>query len=301
MIKVPEEFARWRTRVDGEAGREWLRSLPALVERLAARWDLTVDDAEPLHGGLGLVVLARREGQRLALKLSRPGGPVTDEVAALRAWDGRGAVHLLDAEPEAGALLLERLDHTRSLRVLPLWEAAEIAGALIRTLAVAPPAGLRTLTEIAAGTADHLTRRQQALGDPVPARWMRMALRYASELPSAGDQALVHADLHYGNVLAGTRQPWLATDPRAVQGVAEYSVPELMWTRADEMHTHADVRRLLDLIVAAAELDAGLAYGWVVTRCVDYWLWGLERGLTVDPARCEAILGALIPGSRWAR
>jgi hypothetical protein len=32
---------------------------------------------------------------------------------------------------------------------------------------------------------------------------------------SAGDQ-LVHADLHYGNILAGTREPWLAIDPKPV-------------------------------------------------------------------------------------
>jgi streptomycin 6-kinase len=295
VIEVPEEFVRWRTRVSDEAGREWLRELPALVERLAAEWDLTVDDARPLHGGIGLVVLVRRSGQRLALKLCGPGDDVTDEVAALRAWDGCGAVRLLDAEPGAGALLLERLDPARSLHVLPLLEAAEVAGALIRTLAVAPPPGLRTLSGLTARKADDLARRRRTLGDPVPSRWVRMALRYAGELPSAGDHLLVHADLHYGNVLAGTRQPWLATDPRAVRGVPEYSVPELMWTRAGELGTHAEVRRLLDVIVTAAELDAELTLGWVVTRCVDYWLWGLERGLTLDPAHCESILDALVP------
>jgi streptomycin 6-kinase len=28
---------------------------------------------------------------------------------------------------------------------------------------------------------------------------------------------------------------------------------------------------------------------------VDYWLWALEKGLTVDPLRCERVAGALAP------
>jgi streptomycin 6-kinase len=48
-----------------------VQSLPPLVERLAAKWNLAVEDAEPLHGGLSLVVLVHRGDQPLALKLSR--------------------------------------------------------------------------------------------------------------------------------------------------------------------------------------------------------------------------------------
>jgi streptomycin 6-kinase len=289
MITVPQEFAEWCVRVDGEAGRRWVGSLPSLVAHLLERWDLTVDGDQPLHGGLGLVVLVRRGDQRLALKLSPPGGGT--EALALRAWRGRGVVELLDSEP--GALLLERLDHTRSLHALPIWEAAEIAGALIRTLAVPAPAGLRPLALVAAEIAERLPRRQRALGTPVPPSWMEAALGHAAELGPAGDRVLIHADLHYGNVLAGTRQPWLAVDPRPLHGALEYSIPELLWTRADDLHTDADVRRLLQILVKAGSLDAAAAHGWAVVRCVDYWLWGLEHGLTVDPARCERILTAL--------
>ncbi|MEU8074953.1 aminoglycoside phosphotransferase family protein [Catellatospora citrea] len=293
MIKVPERFAEWRTRVGGAAGRRWVRSLPALVERLRERWDLVVEDAEPLYGGQSLVVLVCRGEQPLALRLTWLEDSVADEARALRAWRGRGAVTLVEAAPEVGALLLERLDHTRSLHALPLPDAAEVAGSLIRTLAVTPPAGLRTLSDVAAGIPETLTRRQRALGFPIPPVWVEAARRHALDWGKTGDKVLIHADLHYGNVLAATRQPWLAVDPRALRGTPEYSVPELMWTRADELHTDADVRRILDIVVSAGELDAEAAHGWTVTRCVDYWLWSLEHGLTIDPARCERILSAL--------
>ncbi|WP_328475466.1 aminoglycoside phosphotransferase family protein [Actinoplanes sp. NBC_00393] len=294
MITVPEAFAQWRSRVDGEAGRLWVRSLPAQVQQLTRRWDLTVDDAAPLHGGLSLVVLVHRGTQPLVLRLAWPESTNAQEAFALRAWQGRGVVSLIDAEPGSGALLLERLDHTRSLHTLPLWEAAEIAGRLIRTLAVDPPPGLATLREVADGIRDGLTRRQRALGDPVPAAWVDAATRNARELAGAGEQRMIHADLHYGNVLAGTRLPWLAVDPRPLLGAPEYAVPELIWNRADDLQSATDVHRLLQLIVQAGRLDAELAHGWVITRCVDYWLWGLERGLTIDPARCERVLSALL-------
>jgi streptomycin 6-kinase len=296
VITVPEQFAQWRAHVDGEAGREWVRSLPAQVERLRRQWGLVVDDAEPLHGALSIVVLVHRGDQPLVLRLSWREDTTENEALALRAWDGRGAMQLLDADPDSGALLVERLDHTRSLHTLPLWDAAVVAGALIRTLAVPAPAGLRTLQEVAAGIRDGLPRRQRALGNPVPPAWVRAACRFADELGDAGEQVLIHADLHYGNVLAASRRPWLAVDPRALCGAPEYSVPELIWNRADELRTDAQVRRLLHAVTEAGRLDADAAYGWVVARCVDYWLWGLEHGLTIDPARCRRILAAVDPG-----
>jgi streptomycin 6-kinase len=292
-ITLPERFAEWCVQVDGESGREWVQSLPALVDRLLDRWHLTADDAEPLHGGQGILVLVHRGQERLALKLNRWADAT--EAIALRAWRGRGAVELMDDDPDTGAMLLERLDSTRSLHTMPLWDAAEVAGWLIRTLAVAAPDGLRSLSDIATGIADGLPARQRTLGDPVPSAWLAAAREYARELGSTGERVLIHADLHYGNVLAGTRQPWLAVDPRPLVGTPEYSVPELMWTRADELHADADVRRLLDVLAGAGGLDASIAHGWVVVRCVDYWLWGLEQGLTIDPARCERILRALNP------
>lgn len=298
MIKIPEQFAEWRIRVDGESGRKWVHALPAVVERLCRRWDLVIEDAEPLYGSLSLVVLVRRGTQPLALKVTWLEDSTEGEAHALRAWQGRGVVELLGTEPDEGALLPERLEHTRSLHTLPLLEAAGVAGSLIRTLAVAAPPGLRTLAEVATQIADRLDRRQRALGNPIPIGWVKAACGYALELGGVGEQVLIHADLHYGNVLGASRRPWLAVDPRALVGAPEYSVPELMWNRADELRTDADIRRLLDVLVRAGSLDPDAAHGWVVSRCVDYWLWGVERGLTIDPARCQRILAALLPRYR---
>jgi streptomycin 6-kinase len=50
---------------------------------------------------------------------------------------------------------------------------------------------------------------------------------------------------------------------------------------------------LLAVLADSGELDGEKARGWAIVRCVDYWLWGLEHGLTEDPKRCRRILAAL--------
>ena len=34
---------------------------------------------------------------------------------------------------------------------------------------------------------------------------------------------------------------------------------------------------------------------WGFVRSIDYWLWGLDNGLTTDPLRCQRIANALAP------
>src|SRR4051795_13213083 len=108
MITVPEPFATSTIEREGEAGSVWIAALPGLVDTLCEQWRLDVDGA-PMHGYLGLVVPVRRGAEDCVLKISWLGDSITNEATALRAWNGRGAVRLLDVEPSHNAMLLERL------------------------------------------------------------------------------------------------------------------------------------------------------------------------------------------------
>jgi len=227
------------------------------------------------------------------LKLAWPIERTVTEAGALVAWRGRGAVLLLEADLEAGALLLERLDATRTLESMDLRAAAQVAGRLLRRLAIPAPAGVRPLRAVAGDIRRSLPVRQERLGRPVPAGWLATASGLAQELGASAGDRLVHADLHYGNVLAGNREPWLAIDPKPVAGDPEHAIPELLWTRVDELEDARAIRRLLAVLAGSGDLDGEKARGWAIVRCVDYWLWGLENGLTEDPKRCRRILAAL--------
>jgi streptomycin 6-kinase len=204
-------------------------------------------------------------------------------------------VRMVAADLSAGALLLERLDADRPLRHLGMPDAIRVAGRLLRRLAVPAPPGFRDVRTLVTATT-HSLQEQPARPDcPIPRDWLQTALALARFLSEhAGTDLLIHADLHYDNILVGTREPWLAIDPRPVAGEPEGAVPELLWTGLDDEEDDAEIRLRLATLVESAELNLERAHAWVIVRCVDYWLWGLEHGLTRDPERCRRILHALL-------
>ncbi len=118
------------------------------------------------------------------------------------------------------------------------------------------PTGLPDTAATAADIAAAVPPRQAALGSPVPAALADAAIDAARELTGSAASALVHTDLHGGNVLAGDREPWPATDPKPARGDPERSVPELLGTRADEVPDATGIRPLLAAVVDAGRLDA---------------------------------------------
>jgi streptomycin 6-kinase len=294
MIAVPRDFAESTIAREGLAGREWIAALPRTVEALCAQWGLVVDGS-PMHGYLGLVVPVRRGSELFVLKVSWIDESYSGEAAALAAWGGRGAVLLLEADMWRGAMLMERLDYTRSLNDLGIEEALGIAGRLVRRLAIPAPAGLRSLRGWAAEVADNLPKRWEQFGRPMPRRFMERTRRLAVQLGEAcSGKLLVNFDLHHADVLAGSREPWLAVDPMVLVGQPEFATGQLLWTRLEDIQAHGGLDRQFRVLTEAAELDPALALDWLLVRCVDYWLWGLSVGLTYDPARCEIIVDWLL-------
>jgi hypothetical protein len=59
--------------------------------------------------------------------------------------------------------------------------------------------------------------------------------------------------------------------------------------------------RPLDTLIENGRLDRARAVAWSFVRSIDYWLWGLENGLTIDPLRCQRIASALAPMAEQSR
>lgn len=283
---VPAEFASVTSRREGEAGRRWLGSLPALAARYCREWGLRLD-GEPRHGYVGVVVPAlRADGTPAVLKLTWQSTETRGEPLALSTWNGRGAVLLLESDPSSGALLLERLDAGRILRDEPNDHAVEVIGGLMRRLAVpAPPELSRDLRTEAAELVEYLPRRWRELGQPFPRYLVDAAVEVCRKSGPTSADLLVNTDLHYENVLAGTREPWLVIDPQPLSGDLEFGVLALMWNRVDE--STLDAR--FAAIVGAAGLDAELAVSWALVRAVRNWIGRAGiAGPAEDPAHLAA-------------
>ena len=108
---------------------------------------------------------------------------------------------------------------------------------------------------------------------------------------------LVHTDLHYDNILASQRagEQWVAIDPKPAAGTPERSTAELLWTRVDELASPHAITGLFDVLVEHGHLDRDKVIAWSFVRSIDYWLWGLENRLTLDPIRCRRVASALAP------
>jgi streptomycin 6-kinase len=264
-----------------ERGPEWaafVEGLPRLFRELSEEWGLTVD-GEPTHGYCSLVVPVRRLEQPAVLKLGFPDDEGEHEGLALQHWAGNGAVRLLSADPHRSALLLERL-HPTDLTSVDVLEACELVAERYARLHVPAPPQLRSLTS-------YVDRWTARLGElerdaPIPHRLVQQAVSLGRELvvDGASTGTLIHADLHYENVLAGDREPWLVIDPKPVSGDPHYEPAPMLSNRWDEAVASGDlrtaVRRRFHTLVDAAALDEDRARNWVVVRMLHNALWELE-------------------------
>jgi streptomycin 6-kinase len=233
-----------------------------------------------------MVVLVRQaDGTPAALKLGMVTAETRHEHAALAHWDGRGAVRLLRADPDAGVLLLERLRGDVSLRSLPEPKAMLEATATLQRLWVPPPAR-HPFSTVADRTAELvgtlLARREQPWADDVRPL-IDDAVGIRERLLAAPSQdVLLHGDYHHGNVLAGERAPWLAIDPKPLVGDRAY---DLAWLVRDRLETLAAApgpqsaaRRRVAKLSAALDVDQERLRGWTIFRAVEAGVWGLSVG-----------------------
>jgi streptomycin 6-kinase len=256
----------------GPAWAAWVDRLPGLVDLLLEEWELSVDGLM-MHGYVALVVPVRTRGGRPAvLKVSYPDEESEHEHLALQHWAGRGAVKLLRADPRRSAMLLERLHPER---LVDLWdvEACEVVAGLYRQLHRPALPQLRLLSTYVERGADHLAGLPR--NAPLPRRLVEQAISLSHDfaVDPATTGTMIHGDLHYENVMAADRQPWLAIDPKPLNGDPHYEVAPMLWNRFEELAGPASplsvrdgVRQRFHTLVDHAELDEHRARDWVVVR-----------------------------------
>lgn len=284
-VEVPARLVRTALRWCGEeAARPWLAGLPEAAAEFLARWELEPERLVLPGGALSLTFLVRRaDGTPATLKLGFVDRYTAHEADALSIWGGRGAVRLLEAEPERGALLLERLQPDVSLRSLPEDRAMLEAVEVLRRLWVPAPEG--SPIDLVADRAGHWTesmpRRFAELGEPCPKALLDEAVSLCAELAGSQEQTVVlHTDCHHGNVLAGERAKWLAIDPRPMLGEPAFDLGPLvrdrLMTVVAETRPQAVVRRRVTWLANSLDLDVERVRGWALVQALALGLWCLS-------------------------
>ncbi|MET8681450.1 aminoglycoside phosphotransferase family protein [Streptomyces sp. NPDC004647] len=289
-LEPPRRLVRALAEEGGDAGEEWLQALPGLVQDALKRWDLTPERVQTPGGRSSLVVLVRRaDGTPAALKLVAPGPRSVSEYVALARWDGKGAVRPLEARPEVGALLLERLHGEVSLRSLPEAKAQlEAAGTVLRLWV--DPGGEHPFESVA----DRTGRMAEALRSASAEPWAEAArplideaLAVREELTAAPfETVLLHGRFRQGKVLSAERSPWLAVGPEPLVGERAYDLARLVRDRPEDLVAApggaSAARRRVAKLADSLDLDRDRLRGWTLFRAVESGVRSLSAGHDQD-------------------
>ncbi|MFF1355656.1 aminoglycoside phosphotransferase family protein [Streptomyces sp. NPDC058297] len=285
MIDIPDGLVESQYTYAGDAGRAFIAGLPARVEEFVERWDLRVD-GPVMHGMAALVLpVVRGDGTPAAVKFQVLDEETEGEPVALRVWDGDGAVRLLDHDDATGTMLLERLDSGRMLdSVEDSRKAVLVIAELLARLTSGPaPEGMRRLSDIAA---DMLAQVPSALA-AVPGQADRALLADCAaavrEVAGEAGDRLLHWDLHFENVLAAAREPWLAIDPKPLAGDPGFDLKPAIDNRFDA----DEVVWRFDAMSGVLGLDRERARAWTLGRVLQDSLWEIEDGRPLVPDHLE--------------
>jgi streptomycin 6-kinase len=291
-VRIPSELDSWHA-VPG--GAEWLASLSSIVEACAERWSLRI--GAPLAGGNVSLVLSVdcEDGTSAVLKVNFPDDESEREPDALRFWNGRGAVRLLEYDEKRRALLVERCEPGSQLWAVEDDEkATRIASGVLATLWRQPPAEhvFGALADAASGWAFDLLRDWESLDRPFERGLLDEATSACLELGhDQGEPVVLHQDFHGGNVLTSQRQPWLAIDPKPLVGEREFDAASLLRDRRWLLGQPDDagrIRRRLDLLSAELGLDRERMRRWGIAHAL---AWGVSgKKVEDDMIECARLL-----------
>ena len=283
MTKIPADLAHRALALRGAAGAAWASRVPATIAACAERWSLQIGPPFPDLTYNVAAPARRADGTAVVLKVCFPDREFLTEAAALRLFAGRGAVQLLEADLEAGALLLERIEPGTSLVTLDDEVATAAAAAVMTRLWRPVPATHQfpTVGDWAAGLGRLRARFGGGTG-PLPALLVEKAERLFDELlASAPPPVLLHGDLHHGNVLAAHREPWLAIDPKGIIGEPAFETAALLHNPESLLaapHPGRLLARRVDQLSERLGLDRERIRSWGIAQAVLAASWGLEDG-----------------------
>lgn len=268
------------------SARAWLAELPSLIVQVRDEFGVRLSPPFPGGSCSWVAPAVLPDDRRVVVKIGWPHPEMYGEAAALRAWDGTGAVRLLRHDPDRHALLLQRCEPGVQLTAWPgsvadlLRAGCQVLRELWRVRL--PVAGniedLGAVTTAWAGLAEDRMARIRPGYDPGAVADGVSLLR---ELPaSAPDRVLLHGDFNPGNVLRSDEQ-WLAIDPKPMIGDPGYD-PWPLLHHVDDPFAHPDPARVLRPRLALLTDELGVStqriVGWAVARRVETALWAAEYG-----------------------
>lgn len=250
-VAPPPELSRQVSANWGPTGTAWLAELPARIEAIALQLGLKGLMPDP---GMSLHWIGHSHWQNQAVTL-KLGVPDSEFEAGLRALTRMQSnprmVRMLDGDPVAGWLLMERIEPGSSLSRKAMPEGSLDPAADLAALEI----WLEQLSFMPANELDHqrfpdLARWCRDLRAPdLPPELSAAAAEawamYERLAPGEQDARLLHGDLHHDNLLWSESRGWVLIDPQGLIAGPEFELGAMLRNPYPHLNTSAELEPLL--------------------------------------------------------
>lgn len=271
-----------RVRVGAEAD-DWLARVPELIASVTTSWDLHVTAVANRIDAYGLSIPARRDSERVTVRIAYPDAFLADETTALRAWNGTGAVRILEEDDRGAQLRTSPSPGTAVSLERNEMKALRMVAETLRDLWIEPPAGLQTLAAEVRAWGATMPERFESVHQPFEEQLMRDAeVMFRSFGPSQMDPVLLHGDVRLDTFLLDGERA-VAIDPKPLAGEPAFDVAALLRDGPAELvrDPAAGRQRLqgrLEQLTDLLDVRASRVRGWAFAVAIDTGLYAYETG-----------------------
>lgn len=285
MALVPEEFMRSVPELYGDQGVVWLRGLPELLDKCASRFSVHLRGPFPNLSWNLILKAEQQDGTPVVLKIAVLQTELSREIDALRAYAGYGGIHVIDADENLGALLLEHVEPGTPLSAIEDDNLAteifcDVFQHLNHPTASVPYVAIK----------DHFSAIERYChrgegsdaSNSLPSYWVERAKCSLTHLiSSTNDDVLLHGDLHHGNILNHKAKSWVVIDPKGIVGDRHFDVIQYLLNYEDRGGDPFSVlHRRIGIISDRLGLDPIRIAMWGIARGVLEACWSIEDGRT---------------------
>src|SRR3989338_9401102 len=279
-------FEQKLTHIYGEKGKEWLKKLPASLEKVKEVWELSEmrPSREMNFHFFAMALRARQEP--VVIKMGCNEASLEHEAKTLKTFDGKGRVRLIDFEKSLGAILLEKAEPGNSLSAVypqEIDEVMDIYAGVIARLKQIPAADPTQFPSIACWLE---TLNHPSEGAIDKELLDRAVTKCNGLLNSMTKTHLLHADLHLGNVIKHGND-WIAIDPKGLIGETEFEVAAFDIFAPSEIPiaTRDMFLKRVSKLAEKTGCDFARLLDWFFVRLILSAVWSVED--KCDPARSE--------------
>ncbi|REE92799.1 streptomycin 6-kinase [Paenibacillus taihuensis] len=282
---VPDHFNSSMVDLYGLRVEAWVQSLSDLIARCEEQFGITL---EAPFDNLSYNYIAHgttQEGKPIVLKIAFLKDELAQEIRAMKAFAGRGAVQVLEWEDELGAAVLERaIPGTRLSTIEDDKKATEIfcqVSERLRCPFEGEASHFMTMRRWFEAIARYRSRFSQAgEGGPLPEHWLTGAEQTLEELlASTTETVLIHGDLHHENILRQGEDEWAVIDPKGIVGDVHFETLQYLLNHKERGgDPDAVLRRRVAIMTERLGLDPRRIARWGIARGVLEACWTIEDG-----------------------